>query len=84
MMPLLTTDPDSVAILWNGLPLYAVAAIDVAIRHGPPNIIVISKKPEVPAAGVDQSLGGRIRWITGTDACSFGDPGEQLPAVTFS
>lgn len=75
---------NSVAILWNGLPHYAVAAIDAVIRHGPPNIIVISTKPEVPAAGIEQSLAGRIHWIKRTDACSFGDLGERVPAVTFT
>jgi|688.fasta_scaffold60465_3 glycosyltransferase involved in cell wall biosynthesis len=75
---------DSVAILWDGLPHYAVAAIAAAIQHGPPNIIVLSTKPEVPVAGVEQALGGRIRWIERTASCSFRDLGEHVPAVTFT
>ena len=77
-------DQDSVAILWNGLPHYAVAAIAAAIRCGPPNIKVISTKPEAPAVGEEKALGGRIHWIERADECSFGDLGEQVPAVTFT
>lgn len=85
MMPLPRTDPDSVAILWNGLPPYAVAAIAAAIRRGPRKIVVASTRPSVPSpAEIEQSLGGRIHWIGTEDACSFGDLGENVPAITFT
>lgn len=85
MMLLPTTDPDSVAILWNGLPHYAVAAIAAAIRRGPRTIVVISTRPSVPApAEMERSLGGRIHWIGPQDTCSFHDLGVTVPAITFT
>lgn len=85
MMLLPTTDPDSVAILWNGLPHYAVAAIAAAIQRGPRTIFVVSTRPLVPSpADIEQSLGCRIHWIGTEDVCSFHDLGETLPAITFT
>ena len=85
MMPLPRTDPDTVAILWNGLPHYAVAAIAAAIRLGPRTIVVVSTRPSgARPAEMEQLLGGRIHWIGTKDTCSFRDLSETVPAITFT
>lgn len=84
MKPLPTTDPGSVAILWNGLPHYAVAAISAAMKRGSQNVVVISTKPCVAGPAETEQLGGTIHWIGREDTCSFGDLGETVPAITFT
>ncbi|MCE9630034.1 MAG: glycosyltransferase [Planctomycetia bacterium] len=85
MMPLPRTDPDTVAILWNGLPHYAVTAIASAIRLGPRTVVVVSTIPSGAShPEMEQLLGGRIHWIGTDDTYSFRDLGETVPAITFT
>jgi glycosyltransferase involved in cell wall biosynthesis len=79
-----TIDTESVAILWNGLPHYAVAAIAAAIQQDQRNIIVISTQLETPTAGFEWSLGRRVHWLPRNSRCSFRGLGERVPAVTFT
>lgn len=73
-----------IAILWNGLPLYAAAAIAHAVDRGSHEIIVIATRPDVPAVGMEDACGTTVRWIGRGDNPSFRDLGHPIPDVVFT
>lgn len=75
---------DSVAILWNGLPQYAAAAIAAAVRGGEEKIVIIATRPDVPVAAMEEVAGTPIHWVTKTANPSFSDLGERVPAIVFT
>jgi glycosyltransferase involved in cell wall biosynthesis len=72
-----------IAILWNGLPLYAAAAIAHAVDRGSHEIVVIATRPDVPAVGMEDVCGTTVRWIGRSDHPSFRDLGHTIPEVVF-
>jgi glycosyltransferase involved in cell wall biosynthesis len=74
----------SVAILWNGLPRYAAAAIAAAAKQNDRRIVVIATRPEVPAAGAEQAVGVPVHWIDRNSRYSFRDLGLCVPGIVFT
>lgn len=75
---------ERVAILWNGLPLYAAAAISAAVARKTHDIIVVATRPDVPAIGMEERVGTPIHWIKSDSHQSFRDLGHDVPEIAFT
>lgn len=73
----------SIVFAWDGFQDYAARCIRAVIDRHPGIVRVIAMRPEVPAQGMEKSLGQDIVWLDGKKEVDFDGLGIRTPDLFF-
>jgi glycosyltransferase involved in cell wall biosynthesis len=77
-----STEPQ-VAVSWVELPHYGARLVREGIHALGRPVAVLSKRPQRPIEGVEDTLGQRVHWLNGDEIWSWKQLGLPVPRVFF-